>query len=399
MAEPARVLLFTGKGGVGKTTTAAATAMEIAARGHRVVVTSADPAHSLADVFDVELGGEPTEVAPLCRAQQVDVLERMERSWGDVRSWLVELLDWAGLSQLEAEELAVLPGLEELISLLEIESLARCGDHDVVVVDCAPTAETIRLLSLPDVLDWYIRRAFPASRRITRLVGPVLSRVSDVPLAGPAVFDSVERFHRQLTSVRELLTDHEVTTARIVVTPEEVVLAEARRTFAYLSMFGYHTDAVVVNRVLPRESSDPFMQRMIEAQAPLLRNLPETFHPLEVVESPHAGSEVIGAARLAEHGSVLWNGLDPLCDLAPGAPMSVRYHDDRPVLVMTLPNTASDQIDLTSVDGELAVALGPYRRSIALPVALRGRSVSRAEVSAGELRIEFEACNLPGARQ
>lgn len=390
-AECARVLLFTGKGGVGKTTTASATAMELASRGHRVVVTSADPAHSLADVFAVRLGCEPLEVAPGCFAQQVDALDRMEESWGDVRSWLVELLDWAGLSVLEAEELAVLPGLEELVALMEIESLARSGSHDVVVVDCAPTAETIRLLSLPDVLDWYIRRAFPASRRLTRIAGPILAKVSDVPMATPEVFDAVERFHAQLISVRGLLTDDSLTTARIVVTPEQVVLAEARRTFTYLSMFGYHTDAVVVNRLLPQGTDDPFLGQMVEAQQRQMLNIAADFQPLRVVSSPHAGGEIIGTEPLSRHGSTLWGGVDPLEDLSPGAPVSIRYRDDHPVLVISLPNTSSEEIDLASTDGDLAVAVGPYRRNLSLPSALRGRRVMRAEVADDELCIEFGA--------
>lgn len=390
-AEYARVLLFTGKGGVGKTTTAAATAVELASRGHRVVVTSADPAHSLADVFAVPLGSEPTEVTPGCFAQQVDALVRMEESWGDVRSWLVQLLDWAGLSALEAEELAVLPGLEELVALMEIDSLARSGDHDVVVVDCAPTAETIRLLSLPDILDWYMRRAFPASRRLTRVVGPILARVSDVPMATPEVFDAVERFHAQLISVRDLLTDDTLTTARIVVTPEQVVLAEARRTFTYLSMFGYHTDAVVVNRLLPPGSDDPFLARMLAAQEHQMRDVADEFHPLRILSSPHAGAEVIGAEALCRHGATLWAGVDPLSDLSPGSPVRISYRDDHPVLVISLPNTTSEEIDLTSTDGDLAVAVGPYRRNLALPSALRGRHVTRAEVAGEELRIEFGA--------
>lgn len=390
-AECARVLLFTGKGGVGKTTTAAATAVELASRGHRVVVTSADPAHSLADVLAVRLGCEPTEVTPGCFAQQVDALERMEDSWGDVRSWLVELLDWAGLSALEAEELAVLPGLEELVALMEIESLARSGSHDVVVVDCAPTAETIRLLSLPDVLDWYIRRAFPASRRLIRIAGPVLARVSDVPVATPEVFDAVERFHAQLISVRDLLTDDSRTTARIVVTPEQVVLAEARRTLTYLSMFGYHTDAVVVNRLLPLGSADPFLAQMVESQQQQMRNVAEDFQPLRVFSSPHAGGEIIGSEPLRRHGSTLWDGADPLSDFSPGSPVSVRYRDDHPVLVISLPNTTGKEIDLVSADGDLTVAVGPYRRNLALPSALRGRRVVRAEVADDQLCIEFDA--------
>lgn len=404
-----RILLFTGKGGVGKTTTAAATALEVARRGHRVVVTSADPAHSLADVFDASLGSAPVDVAPGCAAQQLDVLERMEDSWGDVRSWLVDLLDWAGLSSLEAEELAVLPGLDELVSLMEIESLAASGDHDVVVVDCAPTAETIKLLSLPEVLDWYMRKAFPASRRLTRLVGPVLGRLSDVPVASPEVFDAVEDFHRRLVAVRDLLTDRSRTTARLVVTPERVVLAEARRSHSYLAMFGYHCDAVVVNRVLPGRGvlsggggllegpGDPFLEQWRSAQATQLAEIHDSFAPLLVLESPLEPGEIIGTPALARRGEDLWSGSDPLADHAPGPSMGVDLDGEAPVLVLPLPHVQGQAVDLVqSVSDELSVAVGPYRRNIALPTALSGRQVMRASVAEETLRIEFGPCR-PGA--
>lgn len=393
-----RVILFTGKGGVGKTTTAAATALELSRRGHRVVVTSADPAHSLADVLDTELGSDPREVAPGCRAQQVDALDRMEASWGEVRTWLVDLLGWAGLSAMEAEELALLPGLEELVSLMEIESLAGSGEYDVVVVDCAPTAETIRLLSMPEVLDWYMRKAFPASRRLSRLVGPVVSRLSDVPMASPEVFDALERFHEKLVAVRELLADDSVTTARIVVTPEKVVLAEARRSYAYLSMFGYHCDAVVVNRVIPDGATGEFMETWRDAQALQMGEIPRWFAPLSVLSCPLEAGEIIGRDPLGSRGEALWAGVDPLADLSPGAPVQVEYRGSQPVLVLSLPHVERQEIDLVHSHGEeLSVAVGPYRRNLMLPAGLRGRSVRRAAVHDDALRIEFGPCTTSEA--
>lgn len=393
--ETARVLLFTGKGGVGKTTTAAATALELAARGLRVVVTSADPAHSLSDATGVQLGAAPIELAPRCQAQELDALERLEESWGDVRSWLVELFRWAGLAGLEAEELAVLPGFEELIALMEIGELARSGRFDAVVVDCAPTAETIRLLSLPDLMDWFFRRAFGLTRRMTRVVAPVLTRVSDVPVASPEVFDAVERLHGELVDVRGILGDPAVTSARIVATPESMVLSEARRTLTYLSMFGYHTDALVLNRLVPQGSVDPFLCEMAAAQAEQVAAAISEFSPLPVIRASHAPGEIRGVEALAAHGRELWGATDPSADLCPGTPMALRYEQDRPVLVLRLPHVEGRAVDLTSVNGDLAVSVGPYRRNLALPDALRGRDVERASVQGGELRIEFAT---PGAQ-
>jgi arsenite-transporting ATPase len=399
-----RVLLFTGKGGVGKTTTAAATAVGLAEQGHRVVVTSADPAHSLADVFGVPVGGEPTAVSPGCDAQQLDALSRMEDSWGEMRAWMVDVLDWAGLSAVESEELALLPGFEELVALMEIERLAAAGAHDVVIVDCAPTAETVRLLSLPDVLDWYIRHLFPASRRLTRLVRPVLSAVSDVPVAKAEVFDSFERFHEQLIRVRELLTNPRRTTARIVLTPERVVAAEAKRTLTYLALFGYRVDAVVVNRLAPGSTSgaaEPapgpgvqgpntdFLSRMRAAHREQLATIRRDFEPLRILSAEMSSTEVVGVDRLTYHGKALWDGVDPLSVLSPDAGMRMEHDGDLARLLLPLPSVTSGDVDLVESDAELVVTVGPYRRNLALPASLRSRSVTGARISDSELVVEF----------
>src|SRR6476646_7597616 len=224
-----RILLFTGKGGVGKTTVAAATATRAAEAGLRTIVCSTDPAHSLADAFDTPLGDRPTPIAEHLHGQQLDARIRFEEAWNDIRTYMVEVLDWAGAGSVEAEELAVVPGLDEVFALADIKEFATSGEYDVVVVDCAPTAETIRLLSLPDVLGWYLARLFETQRRVPRFTRPVLSRVSGLPVAGDQVFGAIRRFYDRLDGVRDLLTDGAITSARLVVNPERLVVAEARR--------------------------------------------------------------------------------------------------------------------------------------------------------------------------
>src|SRR5690349_3479155 len=226
-----RILLFTGKGGVGKTTVAAATAVRAAESGLRTIICSTDPAHSLADAFDVPLFDRPTAITDRLHGQQLDARVRFEEAWNDVRTYLVDVLDWAGAGSVEAEELAVVPGLDEVFALADIKEFATSGIYDVVVVDCAPTAETIRLLSLPDVLSWYMDRMFDTQRRLTRLARPLVQRVSGLPVAADSVFGAVRRFYDRLDGVRELLTDGDLTSARLVVNAERLVVAEARRTF------------------------------------------------------------------------------------------------------------------------------------------------------------------------
>jgi arsenite-transporting ATPase len=384
-----RVLLFTGKGGVGKTTTAAATAVHLAAAGHRVLATSADPAHSLADSMDVELGSAPTEVRPRCWAQQLDARERLEESWNDIREWMLEVLDWAGVAAIEAEELAVVPGLDELFALTELEALVASGDYDTIVVDCAPTAETIRLLSLPDILSWYMDRLFPASRRLTRVVGPMLHRFTSLPVADDAVFVAGQRFYDQLDGVRRILADPVVTSARLVVNPERMVIAEARRTYTYLSLFGYQVDAVVVNRVLPDVAADPWFDDWRRAQTEHLATIEESFAPLPVLRAAHTGGEVVGLDALSDFAEELWQGVDPARRLIEDQPLRIEREADDVVLSVELPFTERDEVDLTRNGDELFIALGPHRRNLVLPDSLRRREIRSARLVDGRLRIAF----------
>ncbi len=384
-----RVLLFTGKGGVGKTTTAAATAVHLASRGARVLVTSADPAHSLADSVDVALSSTPTEIRPGCWAQQLDARERLEESWNDIRAWMLEVLDWAGVAAIEAEELAVVPGLDELFALTEIESLVASGRYDTIVVDCAPTAETIRLLSLPDILSWYMDRLFPASRRLSRVVGPVLHRLTSLPVADEAVFSAGQRFYEQLDGVRRILADPAVTSARLVVNPERMVIAEARRTFTYLSLFGYQVDAVVVNRVLPDAAEGRWFEEWRRSQAVHLDTIDDSFAPLPVFRADHAGGEVVGLDALSDVAEQLWGDVDPARRLVQEQPLRICRVGADVVLSIQLPFAERDEIDLTRNVDELFVAVGPHRRNLVLPDSLRRREIRSANLVQGHLEVAF----------
>ena len=384
-----RVLLFTGKGGVGKTTVAAATALACADAGRRTIVLSTDPAHSLADAFGQPLGSVAEPVAGGLWAQQLDATERLEEAWGDIQDFLVEVFEWAGLEAIEAEELSVLPGLDELFALADIKAYADSGDWDVVVVDCAPTAETIRLLSLPDILSWYMQRVFPAGRALTRLTRPVLSRITSMPVATDPVFASVQRFYDRLDGVRELLTDTGRSSVRLVVNPERMVIAEARRTATYLSLFGYCVDAVVANRLLPDDVTDPWFKAWKESHAEHLAAIEDGFAPAPVLRAHLASQELVGVDDLRAFGADLYGDLAPDHVLGTGEPISVLREGAAWVMAIDLPFADRDELDVGRRDDELLVRVGAHRRAIVLPDTLRHRPVHSATMVGGRLEIRF----------
>lgn len=385
-----RILLFTGKGGVGKTTTAAATAVRCADAGLRTLVLSTDPAHSLADAFDVELGPLTSPITDHLCGQQLDAQERMEESWHEIQGWLREVFRWAGVEGLEAEELSVIPGLDEIFALADIKEHASSGAWDVVVVDCAPTAETIRFLSLPDVLSRYMERLFPVGRRVNKVVAPVLSRVTTLPVAGDDVFAATSRFYERLDGVRELLIDPARTSVRLVVNPERMVIAEARRTYTYLSLFGYRVDAVVANRLLPDAVSDPWFERWKDLHTEHLKTIQDGFAPLPVLTVELAPTELVGLDALRAFGAEVYGDLDAASPLHEGQPLRVAREGGRTVLSLDLPFADRDDLELGRRGDEVLVRVGPYRRAITLPDSLRARAVVDATLREGRLDLTFE---------
>ncbi|KRF36281.1 ArsA family ATPase [Nocardioides sp. Soil805] len=384
-----RILLFTGKGGVGKSTVAAGTAALAAARGLRTLVLSTDAAHSLADAFGVEVGAEPTRVAPGLHVQQVDAQLRFEQSWAEIQGYLLSVLDVAGVDRVAAEELAVLPGAEEVLALLELRVHALSGEWDVIVVDCAPTAETLRLLALPEALGWYMERVFPVERRIVKALRPVLSRAAGVPMPTDTVFDALQRLHDELDEVHALLTGPE-SSVRVVLTPESVVLAEARRSLTMLSLFGYRVDGVVVNRIFPDAEADEWRAGWVRAQRSVLAEVRESFAGVPLWRSLYRAGEPMGVDALRELADEVYDGSDPLAVPAGRGPFTVSRTAAGPVLGLSLPHASLDDVDLARHGDELVVTVGSYRRLLTLPPGLARHRVAAARVQDGVLQVRFE---------
>ena len=400
-----RVILFTGKGGVGKTTTAAATAVRAARSGVTTLVMSTDAAHSLGDALDVDLGGRagtPVEVEPHLSALQVSPPHLLGDSWRVVQDYLLSALGTLGIDTVVAEELTRLPGAEEVAALLELRSQVESGRWELVVVDCAPTAETLRLLALPEALAWHLERLLPAQRGLLRTLRPAAVAAAGVPLPDPAVIDAVTGWHRQMREVHRLLTGDQ-TSVRLVLTPERVVIAESRRTWTSLSLYGFVVDAVIVNRVFPQAAPgrgrDPWRSAWNAAQQTGLVEVRESFAGLPIVVTPYLPSEPIGVAALAELAAAQDGLAEPGGD-GPGvgddllAPvthrgLTVERTEEGFLLALPLPLAHAADIGLQRRDDELLVAVGEHRRVLTLPAALQRCVVEGASVRDGLLRVRF----------
>lgn len=392
-----RVVLYTGKGGVGKTTTAAASAVCAAARGRETLVVSADAAHSLGDVIGQRLDApearlDPQPVAPRLHALEVDARAAMERHWGRVRDYLVSLFRYQGIEEVVAEELALLPGAEELATLLAVEELAASGRFELVVVDCAPTGSSLRLVTLPDVADGMLRWVLRLQQVLSTLVTPLARNLVPAPLPGAEVFrDADALLYRKLHALRERLSSDD-TSVRLVVTPERMVIDEAQRAYADLALFGVACDAVVMNRLLPEAAcAEAFFRDWGEVQEERLREVEALFEPLPVLRAPLQDDEVVGLARLANQGEALFADLDPGACLGraprPRYTRSERgYH-----LSLPLPGVGADDLDVVKVEDELVVTTASRRRAIALPRRVAALDLAGARLEDGCLVVRFGA--------
>ena len=385
-----RILVYTGKGGVGKTSVAAATAGRLAALGRRTLVLSTDAAHSLADSLDRPLGPDPVAVADNLWGQEVDSLREAERSWGAVQRWLAGVLRWAEVADVNSEELIVLPGLEELFSLLQILWHAREGRFDVLVVDCAPTGETLRLLSYPNVVRWWLNRIFPFQRRMARLARPVARLVtSGFEPPSEDALDAVEQLFRQVEQMQALLRDPAVTSVRLVVNPEKMVLAESRRTFTYLNLFGFNTDAIVVNRVLPEGAGSGYFAGWRSIQARYEEEIRTAFSPLPILQVPLLETEVVGLPLLERVAAAAFGERDPAEVFFAGRAEEVRREAGSHVLDLAVPFVARGDVQLSQRGDELTVHVGSYKRKTLLPRTLTGRPVLGARLAEQRLVIRF----------
>lgn len=386
-----QVVLFTGKGGVGKTTLSAASAVAASRAGRRTLVMSTDPAHSLADVFGAEIpAGDPVVVTDKLSVQLIDSRALLERSWRSVQTYLLDVLSSAGVDSLAAEELTVLPGAEEVLALLEVRDQVQSGNYDLVVLDCAPTAETLRLLALPEALDWYMRRIWPMERRVMTALKAPLSRAAQVPMPGATVLDAVEKLHEDLSEVQRVLTSASAA-VRLVLTPDSVVLAEARRTLTSLSLYGYRVDAAIANKVFPDDVGDDWRLGWAQSQSQHLEQARHDMAPLAVLTAPYAAAEPVGLDALADVADQVYPDGDPLALPRVEPPLSLERLGQQIVVVLQLPLAVKDEVDVAERGEELIVTSGAYRRVIALPSLLQRYKVVGAGLSKGRLRVRFLA--------
>ena len=384
----ARILFFTGKGGVGKTSVAAATAARCAARGQRTVVISTDIAHSLGDAFDRELGPDPTEVAPNLWAHESDVQHEIERSWGTVQEYIESVFKWRGIDDILAEEMSVLPGMDEIAGLLRIADHHDSGRYDVVVVDAAPTGETLRLLSLPEAAKWWLEKILPLQQKLTKVAGPIVRRMIGMPMPSDTVFGQGQRLFRQLEHMHGLLTDVEKTSIRIVLNLEKMVIKEAQRSFTYFHLYGYATDLAICNRLLPIDPG-AYFAAWHDAQQRYLPMVEEAFAPVPVRTIPFFDREVVGLDMLAGLADALYGPDDPTAVFYRGRPYRVTRDGSGYELAIELPFASKDTVGLTRNADELTVSVGSWRRNLILPRVLTTAPTLGAKFDDSTLTIQF----------
>ncbi len=388
MAAP-RTILYTGKGGVGKTSVAAATARRCAARGLRTIVLSTDPAHSLSDSLELELGAEPTPCGDRLWGQEIHAEREMEANWGAVQRWLGALLADRGVIDIAAEELTVPPGMDELFSLLQIKRHHESGDYDAVIVDCAPTGETLRLLSFPEIANWWLEKVFPWERRLVAAARPI-ARMIDVEVPDADVLADVQRLVRNLIAMNEILRDTERASIRLVMSPDRMVIKEAQRTFTYLNLYGYLTDAVIVNRVFPEELAGGYFGDWQRRQRERLVEVREGFAPVPMLAARYFDEEVIGPRMLDRLGEELFAGVEAEAVLHAELTQRVSSSNGRTTLRLRVPFTERDEVSLKKVGPELVVTVGHQKRTIILPGSLARQRPTGAKLEGGSLEVSFD---------
>jgi arsenite-transporting ATPase len=392
-----RILLFSGKGGVGKTSLAAATGLELSRRGYRTLIMSVDPAHSLADSFDFESSlfhgktGDPFSIDKNLAIHEVNIQKEIKRHWREISSYVVSVLRTTGISDVEAEELAILPGMEELSAMMYVNQFRREDRYDVIVLDCAPTAESMRFVSMPTTLEWYMKHIFPFQRGIMKAVRPLANRVSPVELPPDTYFGNIADLFGRLDGIGELLEDPHITSVRLVTNPERMVLRETQRAFVYFSLHGLTVDGIIVNRVLPAQVTDAFFQEWRVSQGHILEEIDSYFAPVAVKRVPLFTHEVLGRERLEDLARSLYDGQeDPAAVIRTEAPYNFVKTDGRYEVRLQLPFAAKGEIGLFKKGDELVVEIGTLRRHIGLPTSMASLTPGRAKLENKVLTVEMK---------
>ncbi len=384
-----RIILYSGKGGVGKTSLSAATAVRSARLGQRTLVVSTDSAHSLADALDVPVGNAPTTIATNLDALEIDVNRELSEHWGVIQEWLTRFMTFQGVGEAVAEEMAILPGMEELFSLLKVKSFAEKGAYDTAIIDCAPTGETIRMLSAPEILNFYFKRIFPIQRTVLRSVRPVARRVTDLPLPSDDVLSAVKAVYDQLEGMGPLLQDPTRSTIRIVLNPERMVINESQRLYTYLNLFGFPVDAVIANRVLPKEAGSGYFDKWLGIQAGYIAEARRSFEPLPFFEARLFDREMVGLPLLEEFAEEVFGERDPAEVFYRERPLEVRKEGKSYAMYIRLPFAEKDRVQVWTQGDELVLQVDNQRRNILLPRSLASRALTGARFENQCLRVGF----------
>jgi len=360
-----RILLFTGKGGVGKTTVAAASALKCANEGYKTLIISTDPAHSLSDAIDIELGPEPVQIQENLYGQEIDVYYSMKMHWGNMREMMKAVFKFKGGDNIMAEEMSVIPGMEEGAAFMWIEKYYSEKAFDVIVIDSAPTGETLTLLGLPQVTKSWLTRAIPGQKFAIKTMGKVVRKTTGVPV--DKGYDELEHLLDKLEKVQKIFSDPDICSIRIVANPERMVIQEAKRAYTYLQLYGYNVDAVIVNRILPKQKANSFFSNYIVSQEKYMLEIEETFSPLPIMKVGHQGQEVFGLDLLDKIGDTVYHGDDPTTIYFNESPIQIKELDDGFVIKLRIPFIGDEDFKLNKFGDELVVDLGSRRRNIFLP--------------------------------
>jgi arsenite-transporting ATPase len=385
-----RVLLFTGKGGVGKTTVAAATATRAAELGHRTLVISTDAAHSLGDSLDLQLGNTVTKVSDKLWAQEINILHEIEANWKTIQEYMASFFRSTGVDDILAEEMAILPGVDEMFGLFHIYRAEQSGKYDCLIVDCAPTGQTLRLLSMPEVARWWMQKIFPVERKLAKTLRAMKKKtIMSIPIPEDLVYASIQRLFDDIGALKEMLAEPDRTSVRIVLNPEKIVLEETQRAYTYLNLYGYPVDCVIANRILPEEVKDSYFSGWRKTQNKYMDKVESMFSPLPILRSNLMRSEIVGQSLLTQLGRDLYGDDDPTKVFYEERAQQVVKDGDGYLLILKLPFVKKAELDILKNEDELTIQIGGYRREILLPSALSLLQVGKATLKANELRITF----------
>lgn len=384
-----RIILYTGKGGVGKTSIAAATAVKSAERGLKTLVVSTDAAHSLGDSLDMRLSPEPMEIRKNLWAQEIDSIHEVEKGWGKVQEYMTALFTAKAVKDITTEELTVFPGMEDLLSLLRILQYYKEKTFDVIIIDCAPTGETLALLSFPDMLRWWMDKLFPMKRKALKIVKPVIEPLLGVPMPSDGVMGELENIYNQLDEMRQILSDREITSIRIVVNPEKMVIKEAQRSFTYLNIYNFNVDAIMVNRVIPDNVQDTYFKVWKDIQARYKEMIQDSFSPLPICHAPLFEREVVGLEMLERMGGEIFADSDPIRILYNKQTQQVKKEGAEYIFSIYMPFIEKKDLSLNQKGDELIIRVGNVKRNITLPRTLLNHSILGARFEEDVLKIRF----------